>query len=101
MTDLSSQAVRVHWYPLMRLTSQNRLPLAVFACPKEGIANRQNLMKPIKPLGLSPVIEMCIYVLLWLIGSHFNLRPNIKIYKQNYINSITSPQLGWLLLIEA
>jgi hypothetical protein len=63
MTDLSSHAVRVHWNPLMRLTSQNKLPLAVFACPKEGMANRQNLKKPIKPLGLSPVIDMCIYVI--------------------------------------
>jgi hypothetical protein len=35
-----------------------------FCLSERRMANRQNLKKPIKPLGLSPVIEMCIYVFL-------------------------------------
>ena len=53
-----SQAVRVHWKPPFRFTCENRMPLAVCAWAKDGIANRQNLKKPMIPLGLRPVIEM-------------------------------------------
>ncbi len=34
------------------------MPSADWAWVNEGMANRQNLMNPIIPLGLSPVIEI-------------------------------------------
>jgi hypothetical protein len=55
--SLLSQEVSVHWYPFIRLTELDKLPFAVCACWKEGIAKVQNLKNPKIPFGFNPVIE--------------------------------------------
>ncbi len=59
MSSRLSQAVRVHWKPLIFFTSQNRLPGADLAWLKEGMAKNQKRKVAKKFLGLSPVMEMC------------------------------------------
>jgi hypothetical protein len=50
----------VCWYPFRELNSQCNIPSAFWASFDAGIVYAQNLIQPIIPFGLSPVIDTYI-----------------------------------------
>ena len=62
MCSFDFHAVNVCWYPFRELNSQCNIPSAFWASFDAGIVYAQNLIQPIMPFGLSPVIDTYIYL---------------------------------------